>query len=94
MSRELIEALMRLEEAAAAVGHLLPAEMDPEQQVELVSAFGAHPLKGHRRDRWSSYWLGWCRDCAERLPCATSSIPPESGCDWTVSSGLIDNPSS
>jgi hypothetical protein len=70
LSRELIMALMRLEEAAAAVGRLLPAEMDPEQQQQLVSAFGAHPLKGMRRDRWGGFWLQWLRDCAERLPCA------------------------
>lgn len=93
MSRELIEALMRLEAAAAAVGHLLPAD-DPELLQEIAAGFGPLRPKGYSISRWHQFWLHWLQSSAALHPCATSSIPPESGCDWTVSSGLIDNPSS
>jgi len=66
MSSELITALQELEQAAAAVGHLLP---DDDEALQVVAdAWGPLMPKGYQPRRWSGFWLQWLRDCAERLP--------------------------
>jgi len=66
MSSELIAALQELEQAAAAVGHLLPD--DPEQLKEVAGAWAPLKPQGYQARRWDRYWIEWLRDCADRVP--------------------------
>lgn len=75
MSSELITALQELEQAAAAVGHLLPD--DPEQLKKVAGAWAPlMPDKGYQARRWHRFWLEWLRDCSERLPPAEAADQP------------------
>lgn len=89
LSPDLLQALLALEQAAAAAGRLLPAELSAEDQLLVTSAFGAPRPFGARADRWSAAWCGWLRECAERLPCDTCLISPESNRDLDTSGPLL-----
>ena len=82
---DLITALVELEQAAAAVGHLLP---DDDEALQLV-ADGWGPLmpKGYQARRWSEFWLQWLRDCAERVPVVPSQA--KQGENWTCPEPLL-----
>jgi hypothetical protein len=76
---ELIEALLELEVAAAVVESLLPDELTPEQQMELLDAWGP-PARGSNntrsRELQAQDWIGWIRSCAwryEARPCEPSA---------------------
>lgn len=63
---ELTQALAQLEAAAAAVGRLLP---DDEETLKVVAdAWAPLKPKGYQARRWDCYWIGWLRECADRLP--------------------------
>lgn len=91
MNHNLATALLELEKAAGRVGQLMEG-ITPEEADRIAEVFGPAP-KTFRLARWRAFWIAWLHDCAALHPCATSSIPPESGCDLDVSCGLIDNPS-
>jgi hypothetical protein len=72
---ELITALVALEQAAAAVGHLLP---DDDEALQVVAAaWGPLRPKGGQRERWDAYWIAWLQDCADRLPPAEADDQPD-----------------
>jgi hypothetical protein len=85
--KELALRLLDLEAAAAEVHRALEGA-SPEQIEQAMEAFGP-PRKGYTRIRWEAFWIAWCRECAERLPCDTRSIPPESDRDLDMSSPLL-----
>lgn len=65
---DLIEALNRLEAAAAVVESLLPLELTEAQLLELSDAWGPPPRgNGHRpKVAAAETWLAWIRSCAGR----------------------------
>ena len=71
---ELTQALMQLEQAAAAVGSLLP---DGDDALKVVADAWA-PLKprNYSAIRWDAFWLAWLRDCADRLPATEVADQP------------------
>ena len=71
---ELTQALMQLEQAAAAVGSLLP---DGDEALKVVADAWA-PLKprNYSAIRWDAFWLAWLRDCADRLPATETTDEP------------------
>ena len=85
--KELALLLLDLEAAAAEVHHALEAA-SPEQIELALQAFGP-PRKGYRPLRWEAFWRQWLRECAERLPCDTCLISPESNRDLDMSSPLL-----
>ena len=67
MSSELIAALQELEQAAAAVGHLLQ-DADEELLAQVAGAWAPLKPQGYQARRWDRYWIEWLRDCADRVP--------------------------
>jgi hypothetical protein len=65
---DLIEALNRLEAAAAVVESLLPLELTEAQLLELSDGWGPPPRgNGHRpKVAAAETWLSWIRSCAGR----------------------------
>jgi hypothetical protein len=65
---DLIEALNRLEAAAAVVEALLPLELTEAQLLELSDGWGPPPRgNGHRpKVAAAETWLAWIRSCAGR----------------------------
>jgi len=85
MSNELITALVELEQAAAAVGHLLP---DDDEALQVVAAaWGPLRPKGGQRERWEAYWIAWLRDCSERVPVVPSQA--KQGENWNCPEPLL-----
>ena len=91
MSSELITALQELEQAAAAVGHLLQ-DADEELLAQVAGAWAPLKPQGYQARRWDHFWIEWLRDCSER-PCASGEHPRETGDLDTASSALTENPS-
>ena len=83
---ELTQALAQLEAAAAAVGHLL--QDADEETVQLVAdAWAPLKPKGYQARRWDCYWIGWLRECAERVPVVPSRA--KHGENWTCPEPLL-----
>jgi hypothetical protein len=82
---ELTTALAQLEQAAAAVGRLLP---DDDEGLKLVAeAWGPLMPKGYQARRWHPFWIAWLQDCAERVPVVPSRVTH--GENWTGPEPLL-----
>jgi hypothetical protein len=72
----LIDALLKLEKAAALVESYLPLDNDPALLLELLNAWGPPPRKPNTtrsRELQLADWLYWLRDCGQRW----EARPPE-----------------
>lgn len=60
-------AFLNLERAAAEAGRLLPAELPPALELQMLEAYGParpHGCHAARRQRMASEWVGWLREMA------------------------------
>lgn len=66
---QLVDALLQLEAAAAVVESFLPDELTPEQQMQLLEAWGPPPRRHsttRSREIQALDWIAWLRSCAGR----------------------------
>lgn len=70
---ELTQALAQLEQAAAAVGHLLQ-DADEALLAEVAGAWGPLMPKGYQARRWHPLWIEWMKECAERVPARAGEL--------------------
>ena len=83
---ELITALQELEQAAAAVGHLLQ-DADDALLAEVASAWGPLMPKGYEARRWHPFWIAWLQECADRVPVVPSQAKHDE--NWTRPEPLL-----
>jgi hypothetical protein len=66
---DLNDALLALEQAAAVVESFLPDELAPEQQMQLLEAWGPPQRRYNNtraRELQGADWIAWIRSCAGR----------------------------